>query len=151
LDANFYKNIISTYKKVDNYTKSIEMSKKFLSLNPPEEEVISTYKSIGVAYAQLKDNSNALTWYLKYLGKEEDPKVALWVCNTYYKQKDNQNTIKYANMVIAKDPGKLVAVFLRGVAKFNMGDKEGAKADFELVKNDPKYGANAQKYLDSMK
>ncbi|MBN2828727.1 MAG: hypothetical protein JXR56_00230 [Candidatus Cloacimonetes bacterium] len=150
-DANFYKNIISSYKKVKNYPKSIELSKEYLKINPPEEDVISTYKSIGVAYQQLKDDKNALDWYVKYLEKEADPKVALWVCNAYYKQKDDNKVIKYANMVIEKDTGKKVVYFLRGVAKFNLGDKEAAKADFEIAKDDAKYGVHAQKYLDSMK
>jgi len=151
VDANFYKNIISAYKKVKNYTKVIELSKEYLTINPPESDVVKTYKSIGSAYKSQKDSKNTLIWYEKYLEKKQDPKVALYVCNQYYKKKSNDKTIKYANMVIAKNSKKLVAYFLRGVAKFNKGDKEGAKADFMIAKEDPKYGVHAQKFLDSMK
>ncbi len=150
-DPAIAKNIINAYKKKKDYPKAIELTKLYLQNNPPTEERTDLYKSLGVMYKSLKDSDNARSWFIKYLNQEDDPKVALYVCNLYYKEGNYTQTIKYADKVIAKNPKELVAYFLRGVAKHKTGDMEGAKADFIVAKDHKKYGVHAQKYLDAMK
>ncbi len=145
------KNIITAYKKKKDYPKAIELTKEYLQTNPPAAEKVNLYKSLGVMYKSLRNTDNARSWFIKYLNEKADHKVALYVCNLYYKEGNYPKTIKYADMVIEKKPKELVAYFLRGVAKHKSGDMEGAKADFLIAKDHKKYGKHAQKYLDAMK
>jgi tetratricopeptide (TPR) repeat protein len=153
VDANVLKNLGNLYRneKIQMWAKSNDALEKFITLSPSKDELKLAYKLIGDNYGKLKNKPKSIEYFEKYIALEYNEKVALLICQFYNDKKDYNTTIKWANLILQTNPSNPTALLFRGIARYNLKDNKGAKADFELIKNDPNYGKNAQDFLKAIK
>ncbi len=149
-DPNVLKKIGSAYRTQQKWAESNKAYEQFLVLNPSVDEMKSAYKIIGSNYDKLKNKTKAVEFYDKFLNLEYAEDLSLYICNYHFEGKRYQKSIEYATSILNKNYNNATARYLRALARFSLNDKKGAKVDFELIKDDPKYGTQAKQYLKSI-
>ena len=152
-DSNILQKLGTLYRNPSKqmWDKSNQVLEQFVLLNPSQDDLITAYKLIGDNYKNLKNKPKAIEFFEKYLDLEYNEEIATYVCGYYYEIKNNPKTISWANTILQNNPSNSTAILFRGIARYNMKDMKGAKADFERIKNDPKHGKAASQYLNVIK
>jgi tetratricopeptide (TPR) repeat protein len=153
IDANVLKKLGNLYRsdKKQMWANSNDALERFITMNPNTDELKTAYKLIGGNYDKLKNKAKSIEYFEKYIELEYNENIALLICSYYFDRKDNKNTIKWATTILQNNPNNAAALLFRGISRYNLKDNKGAKADFERIKDDPKYGKNAQDYLKIIK
>jgi len=153
LDSNVLQKLGTLYRNpsIKQWEKSIQVFEKFLTLKPNLEELKTVFKLIGDNYMNLKNKPKAVEYFEKYIELEYAENIALYICQYYFDLKNNSKAITWANLVLQNNPNNTNAIYFRALARYNTKDIAGAKADFERLRNDSKYGSIAQQYLKLMK
>jgi len=149
-DENVLQKLGSIYRQRKQWEKSNNALKKFLTLNPDPVQIKTTFKLIGDNYMQLKNKPNAVEYFEKYIEFEYAENIALYICAYYNDIKSNTKALAWVNRILQNNPVQSDALFIRATIRYNTKDLKGAKADFEKLVNDAKYGKYAQQYLKSM-
>lgn len=150
-DANILKNLSALYRTKLQWENSTRVLEQYVLMNPDIEGLKTSYKLIGDNYKNLKNKPKAVEYFEKYLELEYNEDITLYVCMYYYDLKNNSKSMALANTILAKNPDNVNAILFRAIAKYNLKDMKGAKADFERIQNDPKQGKTAQQYLKIIK
>ncbi len=150
-DPNVLQKLSSVYRANRQYDKSNQILEQLVSSRPGQEDLKTAYKLIGDNYRNLKNKVKAAEYFEKYLELEKNEDIALYICSYYYDLKNNAKMVYYANIVLSLNPNNSYAYLLRGIARYNTKDMKGAKSDFERIKDDPKNGDAAKKYLSLIK
>jgi tetratricopeptide (TPR) repeat protein len=151
-DINVLKKLANVYKNTTpkQLAKSNEILDKLIAINPSSPDTKAYYKMLGGNYKEMKNNAKAAEYFDKYLTIEYDEGPAFFMCSYYFDAKNYAKLSNYASMILANNPSassQVNALLYRGIAKFNLNDKKGAKVDFERIQNDPKQGNTAKQYL----
>jgi len=146
-DSDLFEKIADLYVKLKQNTEAIKTYEDFLASNPSEADLMKTYRNLGTLYNKLKNTNKAIEYFEKVLAIQPDPKVALFLVSSYYDKKDYSNTIKYANIVIENESSNADAIYFRALAYYYSNKKDLAKADFQQVEKNPKYGKSASDFL----
>ncbi len=150
-DTKILPKLAALYRTKQQWENANQILLQFVTTNPDQEELKKAYKLIGDDYSKLKNKPKAVEYFEKYLALDYDESLALFVSMYYYDLKNNNKSMSYANIVLAKNPNNANALLFRAIAKYNLKDMKGAKADFERIQNDPKNGNTAQQYLKIIK
>ncbi len=135
------------YRATQQWLKSNQLYERFIATKPDQASLATAYKLIGDNYRQARNNAKMVEFWEKYLELESDPQISLSVANHYYNAKNWGKTITYVTMTLSAESGNSDARMLRGISYFNLKRMAEAKADFERLQNDPKYGDQAKKFL----
>jgi tetratricopeptide (TPR) repeat protein len=152
-DANVVLKLAMAYrdKSIARYEDSNKYFEQFIKMNPSMDELKKSYKLIGDNYRSLKQRNKANEYFEKYISLEYSEDIATLICQYYYDGKNYPKTQTWANTILQNNPNNVNALLFRGVARYNLKDMKGAKADFERIKDDPKLGSAAQQYLKAIK
>jgi tetratricopeptide (TPR) repeat protein len=144
--GNIYRN-----PAVKQWEKSNVALEKYVILNPLSPDLKTVYKLIGDNYDKLKNKAKTMEYYDKILAMEYDEQISLYACNYYYGLKKYTKVISYATTILDKNSNNTTARYFRALSRYELKDMKGAKADFELIKNDPQYGKTVQGFLKTIK
>lgn len=152
-DSNVVLKLATAYrdKSIARYEESNKYFEQFIKMNPTMSELKTSYKLIGDNYRSLKQRNKANEYFEKYISLDYEEGIATLICQYYYDAKNYTKTQTWANTILQDNPNNVNALLFRGVARYNLKDMKGAKADFERIKDDPKLGSAAQQYLKIIK
>jgi len=149
-DATLIEKIAKIYLKLDRNSEAITAYEKFIKTNPNESVLARTYMNLGSLYEDLEDTSNMIINYEKSLSIEYRNEICLKLIPKYYESKK----FKAANIIIEKllnnNPKDASAFYYRGLIKFDSGDIDGAKIDFQKIVDDRAYGTDAKRRIESI-
>jgi len=150
-DANVLQKLAALYRTKQQWEMANQILEQFILLKPDTDGLKTSYKLIGDNYKNLKNKAKAVEYFEKYLEIEYNEDIALYVCLYYYDMKNNTKSMNMANLILSKNANNTNAILFRAIARYNLKDMKGAKADFERIQNDPKQGKTAQQYLKIIK
>jgi tetratricopeptide (TPR) repeat protein len=150
-DANVLQKLAALYRTKQQWENATLSLEQFILLKPDNDGLKTAYKLIGDNYKNLKNRAKSVEYFEKYLELEYNEDIALYVCLYYYDIKNNAKSMNMANLILSKNPNNTNAILFRAIARYNLKDMKGAKADFERIQNDPKQGKTAQQYLKIIK
>ncbi|HOV17153.1 MAG TPA: tetratricopeptide repeat protein [Candidatus Cloacimonadota bacterium] len=151
-DSNVLIKLGNLYRsnQIKAWDKSNKVFERYIALNPMSPDLKTIYKLMGGNYDQMKNKAKATEYFEKYLNIEYAEDIALYVCQYYFNAKNYGKAITWANTILEKNPANSDALYFRAVSKYSQKDMKGAKADFQRLSTDTKYGSYAKQYLKSM-
>ncbi|MBM4403884.1 MAG: tetratricopeptide repeat protein [Candidatus Cloacimonetes bacterium] len=150
-DPTLINTVADFYRATQQWLKSSQLYERFIATNPDRASLTTAYKLIGDNYRQARNNAKMVEFFEKYLELESDPQIALLVASHYNGTKTYGKVVTYASMTLSAEPGNSDARMLRGIAYYNLKRNNEAKADFDRLQNDPKYGDQAKQFLKAIK
>jgi len=150
-DPTLINTVADFYRAIGQWLKSNQLYERFIATNPDQESLATAYKLIGDNYRQARNSAKMAEYFEKYLELERDPQIALLLASHFNGTKTYGKVVTYATMTLSAEPGNSDARMLRGIAYFNLKRNSEAKADFERLQNDPKYGDQARQFLKAIK
>ncbi len=150
-EASVMLKIADFYRSINDWNKSTAMFVNFIATNPSQDMLATAYKLVGDNYRQAKNTSKMVEYFEKYIGIERDSQIALLLASHYNGVKNYSKVVTYSTIVLGSDSKNSDAIMLRGLAYYNLKRNADAKADFEKIQNDSKYGENAKKFLKALK
>lgn len=152
-DSNVLQKLGTLYRSPtqQEWEKSNRCLELFVTMKPDLEELKTAYKLIADNYKNLKNKAKAVEYFEMYSDFEYDENISLYICSYYFDTKNNAKALFWSNKILENNPDNPGAILFRAITKYNMNDMKGAKADFERIANDAKYGKTAQQYLKIIK
>lgn len=150
-DSSVIKNIASLYLKLGKTSEAVKAYEDFLKTNPKESVLAKTYKNMGALYEELKNFSKTVEYFEKSIAMKYDNALTLLLITKYYDNKQFEKANAKIELLLKNKPDSNDAIYYRAMIKYDQDDKDNAKADFEKLINDPKYGNSAKGFLESIK
>lgn len=146
-DAKLLDKIASLYIKTKQFDMAIKTYEEYLQTNPTDADKADTYKNMGKLYSDQKNDNKAAEYYKKAIEIKADEKLILFVAFNSSENKDYAGSIKYAQMLLAKNANNADGLYYRALGYYNTGKKAEAKADFLKLEKNAKYGKSATSYI----
>lgn len=150
-DSKVIKNIANLYIKLGKNTEAIKAYEGFILTNPKESVLAQTYKNMGSLYEDLKNMPKAIEYYEKSLKMKYDNNIVLLLATKYYDNDAYDKALEKIILLLKNKPGNSDAIYYRAMIEYNRDEKDAAKADFQLLLKDPKYGKVAKGFIESIK
>lgn len=148
-DSNVIKNIAVINKRLNKPDKAVQAYKDFLATNPPQAVMIKTYKNLATLYEDLNNEAEMINYYRKANELKYDEQIAILLMSKYYEQKNYNNSIKEADVILARNSTQQDAVYIKALSLYNTGDLAGAKTHFQKV-SDPRFKKDADEFIKSI-
>ncbi len=150
-DATVIKNIAAIYLKLGENSKAITAYEDFIKTDPNESVLAKTYKNLGKLYDELNNTEKAIYCYNKSLELQFNEQIAFILLEKYYGKQDYSKANTIIEILLRNYPGNTDAIYYRAMIHYDLGNKEEAKSDFEIIKVNPKYTKLAKGYIESIK
>ena len=151
-DSGVIKNIaIILYKYLGRNEDAIKAYEDFIQTNPKESVLAQTYKNMGSLYEDIKNMPKAIEYYEKSLKMKYDNNIVLLLTTKYYDNDAYDKALEKITLLLKNKPGNSDAIYYRAMIEYNRDEKDAAKADFQLLLKDSKYGKIAKGFIESIK
>lgn len=148
-DSDVIKNIAVINKLLDRPDEAVQAYKDFLDTNPPQAVMIKTYKNMAILYEDLNNEAEMINYYRKANELKYDEQISILLMSKYYEQKDYSNTIKEADVILAKNSTQQDALYIKALSLYKNGDAAGAKTYFQKV-TDPRFKKDAEGFIKAI-
>lgn len=146
-NTDLLEKIADLHVKLNNNASAIKVYEDYLATELTNDDKVKAYINLGTLYNKLKNTNKAIEYYEKANEIKSDSKIALFLASEYYGKKDYLNTIKYASVVLEADASNADAIYLRASSYYNTNKKDLAKADFNKIEKNAKYGKSATDFI----
>ncbi|MCF7859406.1 MAG: tetratricopeptide repeat protein [Candidatus Cloacimonetes bacterium] len=150
-DATVIKNIAAIYIKLGQNSDAITAYEDFIKTKPNESVLARTYMNLGKLYEDIKNNAKSIENYEKSLQIKYNNNIVLGLITKYYDNGSYNKALTKIALLLDNNPGNSDAIYYRAMIRYNRGEKETAKADFQTLATVPKYSKVANGYLESIK
>ncbi|MCD4828170.1 MAG: tetratricopeptide repeat protein [Candidatus Cloacimonetes bacterium] len=149
-DANTIQKIAAIYRELGDNASAVKAYEDFLTTDPTESQKVQTYTNMGALYEGMQNFPKAIASYESVLGLKYDSKVATKLMVLYFDQGDWDKSMAKVNLILSNSAGDETAIYYRAQIKVKLGDKPGAIADFKLLQNSAKFGADAKANIKAL-
>ena len=106
---------------------------------------------MGSLYEDIKNMPKAIEYYEKSLKMKYDNNIVLLLTTKYYDNDAYDKALEKITLLLKNKPGNSDAIYYRAMIEYNRDEKDAAKADFQLLLKDSKYGKVAKGFIESIK
>jgi tetratricopeptide (TPR) repeat protein len=149
-DSKVLQNIATLHKELGNNNEAIKAYEDYIQTEPNENKLIIVYKNLATLYDDLKNNSKAIEYFEKANQLKPDDNITLLLITKYYDAGNFAAANQRIADLLASKPGNPDAIYYRALIKFERGEKDAAKADFQKLTGNSKYGKVASGYIESI-
>jgi len=149
-DSKVLQEIATLHKELGNNSDAIKAYEDYINTNPNDNKLVIAYKNLATLYDDLKNNSKSIEYFEKANKLKPDDNITLLLITRYYEMGDLASADQRIADLLKSKPGNEDAIYYRALIKFDRGDKAAAKADFEKLVNNSKYGKVAKGYIESI-
>jgi tetratricopeptide (TPR) repeat protein len=149
-DPDILQNIALLHHRTGNPQMAIQAYEDFLETEPRETVLINVYRNMGRFYEDIENESKAIEYYERSNRLRFNRDITLLLLTKYYDRGDYLNANEKINQLLRDNPNHSDAIFYKGLILFDQEKYSEAKAEFEKIRTDRRYGANARQYIDSI-
>ena len=149
-DSRVLQNIATLHKELGNNKEAIKAYEDYIQTKPNESKLVIVYKNLANLYDELKNTTKSIEYYEKANSLKQDDNITLLLIIKYYDIVNYDKSLQKIELLLQSKPGSPDAIYYRALIKFDRGEKAAAKADFEKLTSDSKYGKTAKGYLESI-
>lgn len=149
-DSQVIRNIATIYVKLGESEKAIQAYEDFLETEPSESVLAKTYKNMGALYDKIERKEQSFNYYEKSLALRYDRNIALLLLSEYYDREQFDKAKEKVDLILSKSAADNDALYYKAMMNYNSGNLRQAKADFEKIKNNPRYKDIAEGYIESI-
>lgn len=149
-DSRVLQNIATLHKELGNNNEAIKAYEDYIQTKPNESKLVIVYKNLATLYDDLNNDIKAIEYFEKANDLKPDDNITLLLITKHYDAGNYAGANQKIADLLASDPGNPDAIYYRALIKFERGEKQAAKADFEKLTNNSKYGKVASGYIESI-
>lgn len=149
-DPDVLQNIALLHYRTGNPEAAIRAYEDFLDTEPSESILVNVYRNMGKFYDDIGDEQKSIEYYERSNRLRFNRDITLLLVTKYYDLGDFLNAMEKVNQLLRDDPRNSNAIYYKALILFEEERFSEARAEFEKIRDDRRYGSVARRYIESI-